>query len=83
MARIAGVDLPKNKRLEIALRYIYGIGPKRSLDVIKALSLNADIRTEQLTEAQIAQLTSYIQGTYVVEGELRRNSKRLRWCITA
>ena len=81
MARIAGVDLPKNKRLEIALRYIYGIGPKRSLDVIKALSLNADIRTEQLTEAQIAQLTSYIQGTYVVEGDLRRevqqNIKRL------
>lgn len=81
MPRIAGVDLPKNKRLEIALTYIYGVGLKRSQDVLKALSLSPDMRSEQLTEAQVAQLTSYIQTTYVVEGDLRReiqqNIKRL------
>ncbi|MBM3192720.1 MAG: 30S ribosomal protein S13 [Chlamydiae bacterium] len=81
MPRIAGVDLPKNKRLEVALTYIYGVGLKRSKDVIAALNLNPDMRSEQLTEAQVAQLTSYLQTTYVVEGDLRReiqqNIKRL------
>jgi len=72
MPRIAGVDLPKNKRLEVALTYIYGVGLKRSKDVIAALNLNPDMRSEQLTEAQVAQLTSYLQTTYVVEGDLRR-----------
>ncbi len=81
MPRIAGVDLPKNKRLEIALTYIYGVGLKRAKDVLEALGLSADMRSEQLTEAQVAQLTSHIQNTYVVEGDLRRevqqNIKRL------
>ena len=81
MPRIAGVDLPKNKRLEIALTYIYGVGLKRSKDVLQALNLSPDMRSEQLTEAQVAQLTSYLQTTYVVEGDLRRevqqNIKRL------
>ncbi len=81
MPRIAGVDLPKNKRLEVALTYIFGVGLKRSKDVIAALNLNPDMRSEQLTEAQVAQLTSYLQTTYVVEGDLRReiqqNIKRL------
>lgn len=81
MPRIAGVDLPKNKRLEVALTYIYGVGLKRSKDVLEALKLSPDMRSEQLTEAQVAQLTSYIQTTYVVEGDLRReiqhNIKRL------
>jgi small subunit ribosomal protein S13 len=81
MPRIAGVDLPKNKRLEIALTYIYGVGLKRSKDVLVALNLDPDMRSEQLTEAQVAQLTSYLQTTYVVEGDLRRevqqNIKRL------
>ncbi len=81
MPRIAGVDLPKNKRLEIALTYIYGVGLKRSQDVLEALKLSPDMRSEQLTEAQVAQLTSYLQTTYVVEGDLRRevqqNIKRL------
>ncbi len=81
MPRIAGVDLPKNKRLEVALTYIYGVGLKRSKDVLQALNLSPDMRSEQLTEAQVAQLTSYLQTTYVVEGDLRRevqhNIKRL------
>lgn len=81
MPRIAGVDLPKKKRLEIALTYIHGIGLKRSHDIIKALNLNADTRVEQITEADAARLTSHIQTTYTVEGDLRRevqsNIKRL------
>jgi small subunit ribosomal protein S13 len=81
MPRIAGVDLPKKKRLEIALTYVYGVGLKRSQDILQALNLNPDMRAEELTEAQVAQLTSYIQTTYVVEGDLRReiqqNIKRL------
>lgn len=81
MPRIAGVDIPKKKRLEVALTYIYGVGLKRSQDIIKALNLNADMRAEELTEAQTAQLTTHIQTTYVVEGDLRReisgNIKRL------
>ena len=81
MPRIAGVYLPKNKRLEVALTYIYGVGLKRSQYVLKALGLSLDMRSEQLTEAQVAQLTSYIQSNYVVEGDLRReiqqNIKRL------
>ena|SRR3990167_1474156 len=81
MPRIAGVDLPKNKRLEVALTYIYGMGLKRSQDVLQVLGLDPDMRSEKLTEAQVAQLTSHIQSKYVVEGDLRReiqhNIKRL------
>jgi len=81
MPRIAGVDIPKKKRLEIALTYIYGIGLKRSHDILKALKLDQDMRGEKLTEAQAAQLTTYIQTTFAVEGDLRRevqgNIKRL------
>jgi small subunit ribosomal protein S13 len=81
MPRIAGIDIPKKKRLEIALTYIFGVGLKRSQDIIKALELNADIRAEKITEAEAAKLTSYIQNTYLVEGDLRReiqgNIKRL------
>jgi small subunit ribosomal protein S13 len=81
MPRIAGVDVPKKKRLEIALTYIYGIGLKRSQEVIKELKLNPDMRAEALTEAETATLSSHIQNTYAVEGDLRRevqgNIKRL------
>ncbi len=81
MPRIAGVDIPKKKRLEVALTYIYGVGLKRSQEIIKALGLDLDMKAETLTEAQAAQLTSYIQTTYTVEGDLRRevqgNIKRL------
>ncbi len=81
MPRITGVDIPKKKRLEVALTYIYGVGLKRSQDIIKELGLNLDMKAEELTEAQAAQLTTYIQTTYTVEGDLRRevqgNIKRL------
>lgn len=81
MARVAGVDIPKKKRIEIALTYIFGVGLKRSKDIIKALKLDKDMKSEKLTEAQVAELTTYIQTTYIVEGDLRRevqgNIKRL------
>lgn len=81
MPRVAGADIPKKKRLIIALTYVYGIGPKRSQDVIKALKLSEDMKAEELTEAQVGQITSYLQNTYLVEGDLRRevqsNIKRL------
>lgn len=81
MPRVAGSDIPKKKRLVIALTYVYGIGPKRSKDVIKSLKLSEDMKAEELTEAQVAQLTSHLQSTYLVEGDLRRevqsNIKRL------
>jgi small subunit ribosomal protein S13 len=81
MPRVAGADIPKKKRLIIALTYVYGIGPKRSQDVIKALKLSEDMKAEELTEAQVGQITSHLQNTYLVEGDLRRevqsNIKRL------
>ena len=81
MPRVAGADIPKNKRLIIALTYVYGVGPKRASDIVKALSLSPDMKASELTEAQVAQLTSHLQSTYLVEGDLRRdvqsNIKRL------
>lgn len=81
MPRITGVDIPKKKRLVIALTYIYGVGPKRSQDIIESLKLDPSMRAEKVTEAQAAQLTSYILSKYTVEGDLRRevqgNIKRL------
>ncbi len=73
MARIAGVDLPKNKRVEIGLTYIYGIG-RRSADVILAnTGINPDIRVKDLTEDDVAKLREYIDHNFMVEGDLRRN----------
>ncbi len=73
MARIAGVDLPKNKRVEIGLTYIYGIG-RRSADVILAnTGINPDIRVKDLTEDDVAKLREYIDHNFIVEGDLRRN----------
>lgn len=81
MPRIAGVDVPKKKRLEVALTYIYGVGLKRSHDILKALNIDPDMRAEKLSEADTARLTTHIQTTYEVEGDLRRevqgNIKRL------
>ncbi|MCS6837770.1 MAG: 30S ribosomal protein S13 [Bdellovibrionaceae bacterium] len=72
MARIAGVDLPKNKRVVIALRYIYGIGPTRAREITNALNLSPSLRTHQLTDEQIAKIRNYIENHYKVEGDLRR-----------
>ena len=81
MARILGVDIPDNKRLEISLTYIYGIGLSSSHEIMAKLKLNPDMRAGKLTSDDIARLTSLIQTEYVVEGDLRRqvqnNIKRL------
>ena len=73
MARIAGVDLPKDKRIEIGLTYVYGIGRKSASDILKATGIDPDIRVKDLTEAQEAKLREGIDHTYVVEGDLRRS----------
>ncbi len=73
MARIAGVDLPKNKRVEIGLTYIYGIG-RKSADIILAnTGIDPDIRVKDLTEDDVAKLREYIDHNFMVEGDLRRN----------
>jgi small subunit ribosomal protein S13 len=81
MARIEGVDLPRNKRVEIGLRYIYGIGPSRADEILEATGVNPDIRIKDLTDSDVALLRDYIGQRYKVEGDLRRevqlNIKRL------
>ena len=81
MARISGVDIPNAKRVEVALTYIYGIGPKSSRDILAKTGINPDIRAKDLTEDDIAKLRDEIENNYTVEGELRHevalNIKRL------
>ena len=81
MARIAGVDIPNNKRVEIALTYIYGIGRKSANDILAKTGINPDTRAKDLTEAEVAKLRDEIEASYHVEGDLRRdvaiNIKRL------
>jgi len=81
MARISGVDLPKEKRVEIALTYIYGIGRSVADQIIKATGVNPDTRVKDLTEADVGKLRDYIDHNLKVEGDLRRevsmNIKRL------
>ncbi len=72
MARIAGVDLPRNKRVEIGLTYIFGIGHPRSREILQAADVNMDTRVRDLTEEEIARLRGLIEQTYKVEGDLRR-----------
>ena len=73
MARIAGVDIPNNKRVEIALTYIYGIGRKSANDILAATGVNPDTRAKDLTEEEIAKLRDVIESSYTVEGDLRRD----------
>ena len=81
MARLAGVDLPNSKRIEIALTYIYGIGRKSSNDILAKTGINPDTRAKDLTEEEIAKLRDVIENNYTVEGDLRRevalNIKRM------
>ena len=81
MARISGIDLPREKRIEVALTYIYGIGPARAAKVLEKTGINADIRVKDLTEEQEALLREAIEQGYTIEGDLRRenamNIKRL------
>ena len=73
MARIAGVDIPNNKRIEIALTYIYGIGRKSANDILAATGIDPDTRAKDLTEADVAKLRDEIENNYKVEGDLRRD----------
>ena len=73
MARIAGVDLPREKRVEIGLTYIYGIGRKLSNDILKASGINPDTRVKDLTDDEISKLREEIDKDYRVEGDLRRD----------
>ena len=81
MARISGIDLPRDKRIEVALTYIYGIGPARAAEVLAKTGIDADIRVKDLTEEQEAQLRDAIEHHYLIEGDRRRetavNIKRL------
>ena len=74
MARISGVDLPRDKRIEIALTYILGIGNKTAKDIIKATGVNPDTRVRDLTEDDVAKLREYIDRNVKVEGDLRRET---------
>ena len=73
MARISGVDLPRDKRVEIGLTYIYGIGRKTASDIIAATGVNPDTRVKDLTEEDVAKLREYIEHNVKVEGDLRRD----------
>jgi small subunit ribosomal protein S13 len=81
MARIAGVDLPKNKRIDIALRYIFGIGPSRAQEVIKTSGVAPETRVRELTEGEVSRLAKAVGQVGKIEGDLRRevqmNIKRL------
>ena len=81
MARIAGVDIPRDKRVEISLRYIYGIGPTTARKILERTRVNPDTRVRDLTEEEIARLREIIEREHRVEGDLRRevqlNIKRL------
>jgi small subunit ribosomal protein S13 len=72
MARLMGVDLPRDKRMEIALTYIYGVGRTRSQEILDATGISRDQRSKDLTDDQVAQLRDYIEGNLKVEGDLRR-----------
>lgn len=81
MPRVCGVDIPKEKRMEIALTYIYGVGRTLSNKILKATNINPDTRAKNLTEEDVAKISTYITRNYKVEGDLRRdiaqNIKRL------
>ena len=81
MARIEGVDLPRNKRVEVGLTYIFGIGPTRAGEILKSTRVNPDTRIKDLTETEVASIREFITKNFKVEGDLRRevqmNIKRL------
>lgn len=81
MPRVIGIDIPDNKRLEISLTYIYGVGRRLSNEIIEKLALDKNMRAHKLTQDDIARINNLLQGEYVVEGDLRRqvqnNIKRL------
>jgi small subunit ribosomal protein S13 len=82
MARILGVDLPRNKEMRIALRSLYGVGPKLSKDILSQCNIELSKNSNEVTEEEVQQIRSIIEGSYTVEGDLRRevglNIKRLK-----
>ncbi|MGB3300986.1 MAG: 30S ribosomal protein S13, partial [Phormidesmis sp.] len=72
MARIAGVDLPRDKRIEIGLTYIYGVGVSRSHEILEKTGVNPDIRVKDLEDADVIKLRETVEGDYLIEGDLRR-----------
>ena len=73
MPRVAGVDIPPNKRIEYSLRYIYGVGPKTALDVLKEAQIEVGVKAKDLTEEEVARIGGIIDRNYTVEGSLRRS----------
>ena len=82
MARIAGVDLPRQKRVDVALRYIYGLGPFRAVEVLEKAQVNPAVRVKDLSEAEVSRIRTVVDRDYKVEGDLRRelamNVKRMQ-----
>ncbi|MEO6761317.1 MAG: 30S ribosomal protein S13 [Candidatus Saccharimonadales bacterium] len=82
MARISGVTIPSEKQIQISLTYVYGIGPKTSVQILNAAKVDLTVRTKDLTDAEIARIQDHINDKYTVEGELQRivsgNIKRLK-----
>jgi len=72
VARISGVDLPRDKRVDIALRYIYGIGPTRAYEVVRATGIDGGTKVRDLSEEEVSRIREFIDRTYKVEGDLRR-----------
>ncbi len=82
MPRIAGVDIPPNKRIDISLRYIYGVGPTRAIEICRKANIDTGVRANKLSEEEVSRIAGIIESDYVVEGQLRRqiqqNIARLR-----
>jgi len=76
MPRIGGVDIPADKRICASLRYVYGIGPKNSMDILKTVRINPDTRAKNLTEDELSRLGACIEDHYVIEGQLRRQEQQ-------
>ncbi len=72
MPRIAGIDIPEKKKIRYAMRYIYGIGPKASDDILSEAEIDGDRRAQELTDQEVSQIATIIDGAYIVEGALRR-----------
>ena len=72
MPRILGVDIPKEKRIEASLRYIYGVGPTRACEILTQANIDCNRRAKELSDEEIARITSIIQSNYITEGDLRR-----------
>ena len=82
MARISGVSIPENKQIQISLTYVYGIGPKTSIDILSKAGVKPEARVKDLTEAELTKIREIVDGQYIVEGDLHRvvsnNIKRTR-----